>query len=133
MFIVFCAPVVSHDAAYVTTPLPEHVARDLAGLASDDPDDELVQYLVDEEPGSALANLPASEGRLSMTLRGDQLHICATYTLTAGITEAQRDALRTYTVNHFSDGAGEGWKQQLWNRHQVPLEILWNDTFQVQA
>lgn len=130
MFIVFCAPVVSHDPAYVTTPLPAHVAEDLAGLASDDPDDELVQYLVDEAPGSPLAGLPATEGRLSMTLRGEQLHLCATYTLTAMPDPAQVDALRTYTSHHFSDGAGEGWKQQLWNRHRIPLEILWQDIFQ---
>jgi hypothetical protein len=127
MFIVFCAPVVSHDQAYVTTQLPEHVVKDLAGLASSDPDDELVQYLIDEEPTSPLVGLPITEGRLSMVLRGQQLHICATYTLTSSLSAPQVDALRTYTSNHFSDGAGESWKQQLWSRHKIPLEIVWQD------
>lgn len=130
MLIVFCAPVVSLDEAYETKPLPDHVMEDLAGLASTDPDDELVQYLIDEAPNSPLARLPAKEGRLSMTRRGNQLHICATYSLASALTHAQIDALRTYTANQFSDGAGEGWKQQLWNRHQIPLEILWKETFQ---
>lgn len=129
MFIVFCAPVVSHDEAYVTTQLPAHVVKDLAGLASADPDDELVQYLIDEEPTSPLAGLPATEGRLSMSLRGEQLHICATYTLTSTLSQAQIGALRDYTSGHFSDGAGEGWKQQLWNRHKIPIDIVWQDIF----
>ena len=129
MFVVFCAPVVSHDQAYVATQLPEHVVKDLAGLASANPHDELVQYFIDEEPPSPLVGLPATEGRLSMKLRGEQLHICATYTLTSALSETQMTALLDYTSGHFSDGAGEAWKQQLWNRHQVPLEIVWQDTF----
>jgi hypothetical protein len=128
MFLVFCAPLVSHDQAYETIQLPAHVVKDFAGLINSDPDDELVQYLVDEPPSSPLLGLPVTRGVLSISLRNELLHICATYTLTSALTPVQVGALRDYTSGHFSDGAGEGWKQQLWNRHKVPLDILWNET-----
>jgi hypothetical protein len=125
MFLVFCAPVVSHDQAYQTVPVPEHVVNDLAGLSSADPDDELAQYIIDEPAFSPLRDAPVASGVLSMSLRAGQLHMCATYTLAAALTPAQTDALHAYTAAHFSDGAGEGWKQQLWNRNKVPLDIEW--------
>lgn len=125
MFLVFCALVVSHDQAYQTVHVPEHVVNDLAGFSSADPDDELVQYIIDESPSSPLRDAPVTSGVLSMSLRAGRLHLCATYTLAAALTPAQTDALRVYTAAHFSDGAGEGWKQQLWNRNKVPLDIEW--------
>lgn len=128
MALLFCAPVVMYDLHLDNVPVPEHVVSDLSGLASSDPDDKLAQYLIDEEPSSPLHGLPITDGTLSMSLRSNQLHICASYTVAGTLTPQQTGALRMYTEIQFSDGAGEGWNQQLWHRNKVRLEIVWRDT-----
>lgn len=128
MILLFCAPVVSYDLHLDNVPVPQHVVSDLSGLASSDPDDKLAQYLIDEALSSPLHGLPISDGTLSMSLHNDQRYIGASYTVTGVLTHQQTEALRKYTAGQFSDGAGEGWNQQLWHRNKVRLEIVWRDT-----
>ena len=126
MLLMFCAPVTTVDAAHATQPVPAHVVEDLAGRIADHPDDELAQYLIDEPDSSPLHGAPIERGTLSLRKHEGQLRLCATYVVTLELTVVQVDALRQYTSGHFSDGAGEGWMQQLWHLHEMRLVVDWD-------
>jgi hypothetical protein len=44
------------------------------------------------------------------------------------LTPIQAKALKEFTEGQFSDGAGEGWAQQLWNEVEIKLNVRARDT-----
>lgn len=128
--VIFCARIIARDDNYEEMSIPEHVLVDLHATVSGDEDDKMAQYLREESATSPLRGAGITDGSMIIVRENDSLLVYARYFVEKPLTENQVGCLGEFTKGHFSDGAGDGFMQDLWHLHHIRFQID-TDSFRI--
>ena len=129
--IVYKARVLNEDEDWNEIPIPENIKEELDGKVSDVECYRIAQYIPDDGRLTVLHEAAVYGGVLSIHREGDDLYLHCTYETPSALNAEQLDALGMFTEGQYSDGAGNGWMQDLWYVYERGFDVDWQNVVRV--